>query len=340
MTIKSHLSLFFCLIFCGTHMSIADEVGKAKLVHMNETDRISALEWKSEDLTMDAKAFGDGIVTLVILEGEYNRSDWTLIYDKKKMVPVVNGEFHLEIPMKDRAIELDFLAIGPLGEIEKENIGIYFKEIKTFTQKAEGRPPKTNFFQFGMNNSVISYDETGVDSYSSVSLTGKSSYSYLIFPPDWDFGTSLYYTLLPITKTGNNAVRFLGVNLRFGYVVPFVTEPWRLSVLGGMYYTTMFVTNDRFGFKNLAGPQLFPALKRTFRGGKAIVSYLKFSPISNGLSLLSLSNRELALGGAYLYPLKNGHSIAFTLDVAIFYFKIRQVEIQSSSISLGLSYGL
>ena len=36
--------------------------------------------------------------------------------------------------------------------------------------------------------------------------------------------------------------RFVGVNLRVGYVLPGLTDPWRLSFLGGVYYTTMLVT--------------------------------------------------------------------------------------------------
>lgn len=110
--------------------------------------------------------------------------------------------------------------------------------------------------------------------------------------------------------------RFLGINLRAGYALPWLKAPWKLSAMVGGYFTTMFVTDNTFGYSNVSGPQFFPTITRSFSNGDSATAYVKFSPIAQSLSLLTPANRELALGGAWNHRLQNGQVLSLSLDFA------------------------
>ncbi|HRK01991.1 MAG TPA: hypothetical protein PLH57_04950 [Oligoflexia bacterium] len=188
--------------------------------------------------------------------------------------------------------------------------------------------------------SSIQYKETGVSNYSAIALTGKISTRYPI-RARWDVGGSMYFTLMPLTQNpSTNSARFLGVNGRIGYAPPGIKRPWRLSLLTGFYYTRMFVSNNAFGFKDMVGPQLFPVLHRSFKNGDSGMIYGKYSPVTNNLSVLSLSNRELATGITYAYLMKNKRALAISLDIALLAIDIDRVKTATSSITLGVGINL
>jgi hypothetical protein len=89
----------------------------------------------------------------------------------------------------------------------------------------------------------------------------------------------------------------------------------------------------------MSGPQLFPAVRRLLRSGDTVVGYFKFSPMTDGIQPLALSNHEVAFGGAYLRSLKEGRTVNATLDVASFVVTIGSTRIRSSSVSIGAGYG-
>ena len=191
--------------------------------------------------------------------------------------------------------------------------------------------------------SYITYKQTNIKDFSEMAVTAKASYLRLLPWARWTIGLSSFFTALPITTSiPGISARFLGINLRVGYQVARIKAPWELAVLTGWYYTSMFVTNDYLGFRNLAGPQLYPVLTRHLTLRDSAFCYAKYSPVTNGLSLsfLSFSDRELAAGGGWIHGLKNGHPLSVTLDVANIGFAYRSSTISSSSVSLGVLYGL
>ena len=254
----------------------------------------------------------------------------------------MKGKFLIELPISKDLIKANLMAVSSLGEQEKEVFGVYFKNLKGYGKEAILKPTRRNFFSAGLSASLISYQETEVDDYSENALTAKLSYSYLLIPPAWDLAASCYFTLLPLRSSNGIIARFLGLNFRVGYILPFIKSPWQMHVLAGMYYTTMFVTTNSFGFRNLAGPQFFPVITRAFKNGSSMTGYFKFSPISSGFAIRSFSNRELAFGLSYALALPNKHPLSFSLDVANVHFKLDRylgITYDSSSISFGAGYG-
>lgn len=182
--------------------------------------------------------------------------------------------------------------------------------------------------------SSIHYKEGSIR-YSAITLSGKVSTRYAL-SPRWDLGGSAHLTLLPVQQTsGGNTARFLGVNARVGYSPEFPPSPWRLSILTGLYYTRMIVSNDAFGFTDMVGPQLFPVLARRFSQGDSAMIYLKLSPVTNKLSLLSLSNREMAAGFTFAHLTQQERVITFSLDYANMALEFTGVKVLANTISLG-----
>ena len=68
---------------------------------------------------------------------------------------------------------------------------------------------------------------------------------------------------------------------------------------------------------------------------------MKFSPVSNQLSLLRMSNREMAFGAGMSFPPNSkGGAYGVTFDAAFvnLFFPESDVTISTYSISLGASY--
>jgi hypothetical protein len=80
-------------------------------------------------------------------------------------------------------------------------------------------------------------------------------------------------------------------------------------------------------------------VRRALRKGEAVSAYFKFSPISDGFTVLSLTNREIAGGLSYQRALSNGHPLTISADVASLTLTLSGVTISSTTFSLGAGYG-
>jgi hypothetical protein len=319
-------------------------------------EKISRLEWTSKPRVIIPKNSNSKTPQYAaILAGRYLRPMWTLSVNNQIIHPDAKGKFVYQTPATDEDLTIPIIAIGPLGEIEKDKITIYFSKWKA--QRASQPPPtkKRFFLTPGLSVTQITHLESNVSQYSSLALTGKISANYLIFPPRWDLGITTFATLMQFTKpsgvyfsdrdeTVDVGIRYFGLNVRLGYVFPSVPEPWKLALYGGYYYTTMIVTPKVMGFENLGGPQLYPSIRRSFKKGNAVAAYAKYSPVSSNFALLNFSNREIAAGGAYIHPRKNGHSISISVDYSNIHFFLvdaddNPVTVNTTTLSLGVGYG-
>jgi hypothetical protein len=131
-------------------------------------------------------------------------------------------------------------------------------------------------------------------------------------------------------------VRFLGLNFKVGYAYP-VTKDLMLGIQTGMYYTTMFVPtvagNEKFGFQNLMGPQLYPVIRYGI-GAHSVSAYMKYSPVGENSNIKSLANRELAGGLGWAMPLGQTRRFSVNLDAADLSLSFEDIVVKSQSLSL------
>jgi hypothetical protein len=172
------------------------------------------------------------------------------------------------------------------------------------------------FLQPGLGFTTSNYLSAERINYSSEALTVKGAVSYRL-SPQWEVGGNVFYTAFFLSKSDPATdVRYLGLNARVGYTVPWLTDPWSLSLCAGMYQLSMSVTNDQFGFSGLTGPQLFPVIRRKLSEFDSLSGYLKLSTVSSGsLNVTDLTNREIAAGIHYSRALgKSGTRLGLTVD--------------------------
>lgn len=198
------------------------------------------------------------------------------------------------------------------------------------------------FLNLSLGYTSLAYLQTYFNPFSQTSVTAKIGYQQPLTWKNWDIALNTFFTthVLSSNYTGA-AVRFLGVNARLGYTFESIKDPFRLSLLGGWYYTTTFVQGTTIGYQNLQGPQIFPALKYKISDTLIASNYFKYSPITNSLDVLPiLENREIAYGLGFTKKLTKFHSLGIYADFAklSFTFVSRLIESNTSSFSIGYSY--
>ncbi|MBY0472618.1 hypothetical protein K2X30_15745 [bacterium] len=332
----------FLAVFAGAQSASADDYFTEVIRNPAPEQQISSLTFKQPNPLVKMRTNNDGVpFGYVQMEGSFAKPDYNLLWGNRKINRTTDGRFIIEVPLIGELTTLQMFAVGPLGKVEKEDIQIKMNDWKTFSESLRVQSPGAKFkFIPGLNFSYISYSESGRDTFSEIALTGKASLSYA-FSKRWSTMGSFYITLLPLSSTTRDLPRFLGLNFRIGYKLPFVSDPWDLTLLAGYYFTTMFVPSGNYGFQNMSGPQLYPVLRKNNPSGSSAYGYVKFSPVSNQLSLLRMSNREMAFGAGMSFPPNSkGGAYGVTFDAAFvnLFFPESDVTISTYSISLGASY--
>lgn len=195
---------------------------------------------------------------------------------------------------------------------------------------------------------------TAMNSYNSsttsifqTSILAKLGVSYRY--KNWNrivFSLGGFYTLIPLNYSdysfqGSNEkvkIRYLGLNARIGWDTPWLKNQWSMQMNLGWYYNTTFVTNDRFGYVNANGPQLFPVVEYRINPDSKVGGFVKFSPLSVGFSFLdSEFNYELAAGAYYVFPgmIFEKYKYSVNLDYAHLSIKPNSIRAYSNSTTLG-----
>lgn len=146
------------------------------------------------------------------------------------------------------------------------------------------------------------------------------------------------------SNRANERIRFLNGDLQLGYFWPQESQSWSFSLWMGMYLKTTFASAaasyNLFGFKNLRGPEIFPLLRWRTSWRGIFSTYVKFSPIANGTSLLPLSSHDLNCGLSYAHPYKRDLFALMALNFNQLDLTVNGSHIQSDSMSasVGLTW--
>jgi len=241
----------------------------------------------------------------ILLNGTWTSPDWVLLQGGAPVQPdPTTHRFQVRLPVYGQAASGKFSAVGPLGELETEEVKVRIPDFGE-RQKADIEAPCRRLFSYAsLGLSSIHYTETTREDDNALNLSARFSGLYLITPQRWEVAWSAHTTAFPVSQTPADSLRFLGVNLRAGYIIPIERSRWRISILGGAYYTTTFVPGGGYGFQNMLGPQLYPNMRYTLSTDSSLSAYIKYSPVAGGsVALLPASNFEFATGCGYLRDL-------------------------------------
>lgn len=309
-------------------------------------ETVREVEWLETKTPVEVTRSGARITLLTRIRIRYRRPGWSLVYtpDGKTSPPKPDeaGTYVLEAKLTGESTRLRFFVVGPLGEVQTQIATLRVSEYSSTKRKAEQKRGNQGLIFASAGLTSISYRETGTPDLSQIVSTVKVAYTILIMPPRWDFGVNAFVNAFPLSTNRPGVwARFIGVNVRFGYVVPLVKSPWRLSVLTGLYYSRLIASGDDFGYSPLMFPQLYPILRRTLGEGDAAYLYLKFVPTGKELGI-SLTERELAAGAGYeRFFASIGKPLSLSLDYSDLRFKgsaTRSVGTHSVSLSVGYPF--
>ncbi len=292
------------------------------------------------------------------IRGQYPNPEWTLLVEVEGIEKVTrpvevreDSAFELEINMGEDSEKFGFIAIGPAGEIERQNCKIS-REGLNGEGIAVAKPKiKPTRWDLGLGQTWSSFSETNRPSVSQLSLTGKAAFHYAIEDTLWGIGASAYGTILPLLQSPSNlaAARFLGINLRGSYRLSERTKwtpgGFTLATSAGWYYWSMVVSDLSYGLKYVFGPQVFVSGSHPTPYGTLQI-YTKFAPLSTG-GVPSLGDAELAIGASHTVPrewelifLPEKTSITFDLSTLSVDTTIPKRSVTLTTVSLGLSVEL
>jgi hypothetical protein len=200
---------------------------------------------------------------------------------------------------------------------------------------------RRSYFSLGTGISAIRFSQSDsrFSDYRSTVWSVKGAFNYFLKPAVWDMGFSGFMNLTTLSSNGTADIRFIGANARLGYIFSSIEKPWRLALYGGWYYSTMVADDLSFGYRNLSGPQIYPTIRRVFSNGTAVSGYFKWSLITDQIGLMNIGNNEVATGLGYLFPV-SGRTFILGVDYARLRFGVAGRQIDTSSLSLGLSLAL
>jgi hypothetical protein len=315
------------------------------------------------------KAPGAAGPDYVQIRGKFVQTGYTLVWIEagrvSHKVPLTpDGNFTAAVPLNERR-EFEMAAIGPTKNFQRAWYTARFDNTHpapapvaaapagtprapvttraTQPARAAGGSSSPFSFVIGAGYSSIQFQETGIEDLNQTAVTGKATGTYQFPGTHWELGLSSFLTLFPISHTTDSSARFLGVNVRGGYTFSSPRSRFGLSLLGGWYYTDMYVSGEPFGFRNMGGPQIFPVIRYSLTGSDSVSVYAKYAPVLKSVFSLQFQgaeNREVAAGLAYTHRLSGGRPVSLSVDISQLYIAIEDIEFLSNTMTFGASIGL
>ena len=311
----------------------AAEPSLARILYPGGARRIPELILKSAKVHRERDPTTGKEHQIATIDGTFVRPNSKLIFGKDTVVLLPGGAFRVVMPVIPEHNIATFHAVDVRGKTVTEKLSIFLPLSAT---PVLPKPRRLNF-SVGVGLSSIQYQELGVPDVSEVAVTSKF---LLNFPINSRISTggSAFLTVATLKSSSEAKLRFLGINARVTYQFTEPANPWRFSLATGWYLTSTLVSGGDFGFSAMAGPQIFPSLQRTFNRGDYLSGYFKASAVSTGAETFSPGNHELAGGLTYGFPSRTQNRFITTLDYAVLAFKIEDITVKSTSLTLGVGY--
>lgn len=309
----------------------------APLIQSAYEGHIDGLSWQSKDVQADTDSWNNSGIA-VTLQGIFEKQGWSLLrLEHGALQPVEKsseGAFKLRVPIQAKKTEIDFRAVGPRGQMEREVIRLEFPEWERFNAVKELLP-----WRLGVQSVYLSYTQNGTPSFSQV-LAGPRVAFEPVFSGGWDLRADAFAEILPLlTSRSGSGLTVFGYNVLGGYSVAAPSSSWRYGIQAGTFFRTTSSAGN-FGFKNLYGPKLGINLDRKLDLGSSIRSSIRFSPFMNGGTLMALSNHELAFGAEWSRALANGRILNLGAEYSTLSFSYLSTVISSSALRLNATLGL
>lgn len=208
--------------------------------------RIEGLDILDDEVPIVLFAKDSAIKPTIAIRGVYKREGWRLFGpDGKQPLPT---EFTIYAHLRGRVNEIEFTAVGPSKERQKERVYIYAPNARTFYVVSAW---ENILFSAGLSG--FSYSQTGFGVYESINATAAVRYG----SPDTDsfmtfVGSAEMMVLALASSPVSTAPQLLEIKADLSLRTnKRPMQRIRHRVLVGGTYVTMFSNGSPFGFSDL-----------------------------------------------------------------------------------------
>jgi len=217
------------------------------------------------------------------------------------------------------------------------------KDLRFRKSERNKRTPKRLFFGIKASPTILEYKESIKALNQSLNqrfITLGFNMHYALEPGVWSLGLSGFHNSIALGGQQPSTLRFLGLNLRLGYILPVSTEVWNFSIHGGIYRLSTQSTGTKIGFTQVNGPQLYPLVQYKINKNWSSYSYFKYSPVSTQFSLATFTSYELAGGLGLMNKISPETALGWTIDVSRLSISLPLINYTSitNTFSSGLQY--
>lgn len=283
--------------------------------------------------------------------GNLKTPEWTLIENQLKLVRVDrDGKFSSSIVLNKAEQEFEYTLVSPQGDVVKQAYKVScvecfdesFLSKKRADKKSESlEENNTGFFRapavvtFCLAPTSITYTQDSVEDLKQMSI--RASLSSDFFPrklKNYKVTVAGFMTPFHVSATpAGEALNYIGLNVRAMRQWTDVSPDWVFGTGGGLYYLTTQAPTINRGYENLSGVQLYGTAERSIDSLRSMDGFLKLAVVQDGISIPSVSNREIALGIAYQWKPQDSET---TSKQSWYSIKSHRLGIDISSLSLNI----
>ncbi len=323
-------------------------------IYLDDVPTATGITWKKEPHVITVKSIKGKATYVTQLNGSFNDKKHSSLLIDSVPVPVgKDGTFSFDFPLSTKDTSTPISIVDSLGNIQKEKIIVKFiqpvaqapAKVAATPVPVAARVERSNYSTtVGASLTLINYEQTSLAPFREYAVTGKAAVTYSVPASRLSYSGSIFFTGVPFGTTSPDQVTlsFFGFNARVGYELPWLRRPWKLSIMGGLYFTS---ANARGGSSldtnlgySVSGIQGLMTLNRSFRRGDSIGIYTKFAPLSDGISFNPASS-EIAVGLAYNFvPNVMGRGFGVSTDYSKTQLTIGALNAKTSTLSFGANY--
>lgn len=331
--IYSSLTIFFLFLFSGR--AGAGEL-RADIERLgSHTQKIQNLELNEDNLPLTYRDSGQGAGYKVRIEGEFKRTDWSLLIQSTRVtvLDAEKGTFEMTVVISRLPAKFSVVAIGPLGQIESEQILI--KPHLSILWERQLRPHHTVFPTFAVTSTY--YSERNDFSQAGTYFDLGLSYRYFDIQSPLDVHVDTSITTLPLSNSvSGSTVRYLKGEGTVGYTFNQKADT-RFGLRMGLSYLDMIVSPASFGISNLVGILFSPEITKDF-DRNSLSANLKYISYNQQSLTPSTSDFGLGIGCGWTHWLTNGKALQLNLEMSELKATVQSVPVDSSTFSLNFGY--
>ena len=308
-------AMFALLAWCGSARTESQTPFPPSLVDVKGSfivaGQIGGLAWGAKKAVENPLLAAGQRVIHLTLQGEFVRPNWRLVHETGTVPISTDGSFTIEHDLSVGQVSFEVLAVGPEGEVELQTVGF----IREATPEGVEPPspedqddfPTHKRFSVTLAEENTALSQASLRGFNLNNLFVGLDGAHAILGNAFEVGGAVQGSVANISNP------LPGIETHFLDANVYIGRKWRwdrfelVPCVRGLY-STMFVTNDAFGYQNLSGEGLALIGRWYPSRSYAFSAWLGYSYLN---SSLAIGNRELGGRARFIYRWTKNDELGF-----------------------------